>query len=83
MDYDVLEARYVRDYVLWLRFRDGTEGEIDLEPQFYGEVFEPLKDLAFFRQFSVHPVFETLTWPNGADLAPEFLHNSVKGRPLR
>ena len=26
MDYDVLEARYVRDYIVWLRFRDGTAG---------------------------------------------------------
>jgi hypothetical protein len=78
MDYDVLEARYVRDFVIWLRFRDGTSGEIDLQPVFRGPVFEPLKDVAFFRQFRVHPEFETLVWPNGADLAPEFLHDNVK-----
>lgn len=78
MDYDVVEARYVRDYVLWLRFRDGTSGEIDLWPVLRGPVFQALKDLAFFRQFSIHPEFETLTWPNGADLAPEFLHDNVR-----
>ena len=77
MNYDVIEARYVRDYVIWLKFRDGTSGEIDLESELWGEVFEPLKDLAFFRQFSVHPEFETLVWPNGADFAPEFLHDNV------
>jgi hypothetical protein len=78
MNYDVVEARYVRDYVIWLKFRDGTNGEIDLESELWGEVFEPLKDLAFFRQFSVHPELETLVWPNGADFAPEFLHDNVK-----
>jgi hypothetical protein len=78
MDYLVLEARYVRDYVVWLRFRDGTEGEIDLEPSLRGPVFEPLKDIEYFRQFSVHPEFETLTWPNGADIAPEFLHDNAR-----
>ena len=77
MNYDVVDARYVRDYVIWLKFRDGTSGEIDLESELWGEVFEPLKDLAFFRQFSVHPEFETLVWPNGADFAPEFLHDNV------
>ena len=78
MNYDVIEARYVRDYIIWLKFRDGTSGEIDLESELWGEVFEPLKDLAFFRQFSVHPEFETLVWPNGADFAPEFLHDNVR-----
>ena len=78
MNYDVIEARYVRDYVIWLKFRDGTSGEIDLESELWGEVFEPLKDLAFFRQFSVHPEFETLVWPNGADFAPLLV--LVRGR---
>ena len=78
MDYDVLEARYVRAYIVWLKFRDGTSGEIDLGPELWGEVFEPLKDLAFFRQFKVDPECETLVWPNGADFAPEFLHDNIK-----
>ena len=78
MDYDVLEARYIRDYIVWLKFRDGTSGEIDLGPELWGEVFEPLKDVAFFRQFRVDPDCETLVWPNGADFAPEFLHDNVK-----
>jgi hypothetical protein len=78
MDYDVLEARYVRDYIVWLSFRDGTSGEIDLGPELWGEVFEPLKDPAVFLSFEVHPDFCTLVWPNGADFAPEFLHDNVK-----
>lgn len=78
MDYDVLEARYVRDYVVWLKFRDGTFGEIDLEPELWGEVFEPLKNIDLFKQFRVDPECETLVWPNGADFAPEFLHDNVR-----
>lgn len=78
MDYDVLEARYVRDYIVWLKFRDGTSGEIDLRPELWGEVFAPLQDVAFFRQFRIDPECETLVWPNGADFAPEFLHDNIK-----
>jgi len=35
--FDVLEARFVRDRVVWLRFRDGTSGEVDLTPELWGE----------------------------------------------
>ena len=78
MNYDVLEARYLHDFVVWLRFRDGTAGEIDLAPVLWGEVFEPLKDVEYFRTFNVHPLFQTLTWPNGADIAPEYLHDNIR-----
>jgi hypothetical protein len=78
MDYDILEARHVTGYKIWLRFRDGTQGEVDLERWLTGPVFEPLKGLGFFRQFSVDPRICTLVWPNGADIAPETLHEAVR-----
>lgn len=78
MDYDVIEARHIGGYVIWLRFRDNTAGEIDLERELHGSVFEPLRDVAVFRQFQIHAEFHTLTWPNGADFAPEFLHDNVR-----
>ncbi len=74
----VAEAWYVRDYTIHLRFADGTEGDVDLRAELYGAIFEPLKDQAFFQQFFVHPEFHTLTRPNGADLAPEFLYEKVR-----
>ncbi len=76
-DYHLLEARYVSGHVVWLRFRDGTVGEIDLAA-LRGPVFEPLRDPSFFRNFTIHPEFHTLVWPNGADVAPEFLHDNVR-----
>lgn len=77
MDYDIVEARHVRDYIVWLRCRDGRSGEVDLRPILTGPVFEPLRDPEHFRQFFIHPEFETLAWPNGADVAPEFLHDQI------
>jgi hypothetical protein len=76
--YDVVEARYVGGCVIWLRFRYDRAGEIDLEPELYGPMFESLRDPAMFGQFQLHPEFHTLTWPNGADCAPEFLHDNVR-----
>ena len=74
----VIEARHVSAHTIWLRFSDGAEGEVDLSQELHGEVFEPLKDVEYFRKFQVHPDLRTLVWPNGADFATEFLRSSLR-----
>ena len=74
---DVVEARYVSEYTIWLRFEDGTTGEVDLSAELYGPIFEPLKDKSFFSRFSVNRETGTIEWPNRADFAPEFLYEKV------
>ena len=78
MDYHLIEAKYVAGHTVWLRFRDGTQGEVDLGPELVGPVFEPLKGIEAFKRFQIHPEFHTLVWPNGADFAPEFLYREVR-----
>jgi Protein of unknown function (DUF2442)/Domain of unknown function (DUF4160) len=78
MNYHIVEARYVAGHVVWLRFRDGMCGEIDLKSVLEGPVFDSLHDPQVFRQFQIHPEFHTLVWANGADIAPEFLHDNVR-----
>lgn len=73
----VTDAKYLHDYTIWLRFNDGAEGEIDLRDVLQGEVFGPLLDVDRFRRFSVDPELNTLVWENGADLAPEYLHENM------
>jgi len=74
----VTEARWVRDFVIHLRFSDGLEGEVDLRDVLDGPVFEPLRDVEVFRTFELHPELHTVVWKNGADFAPEFLHSRVR-----
>ena len=71
----ILEAHYVRDYVVRLRFSDGTDGDVDLRSELEGPIFGPLRDIEQFKCFSV--AYHTLTWPNGADFAPEFLRERI------
>jgi hypothetical protein len=60
-------------YRLRLRFNNGEVGEVDLSNELDGEVFEPLRDPVQFATAKQHPVMKTVSWANGADLAPEFL----------
>jgi hypothetical protein len=75
---DVVEARHVHDHTVWLRFEDGTAGEVDLAGELEGPVFEPLRDVQYFKRFVVLPELGTISWPNGADFAPEFLYAKVR-----
>lgn len=74
----LVEARYVRDFVVWVRFSDGSGGEVDLAGELEGPIFEPLRDPSYFRLFTLDPGLHTIAWPNGADLAPEFLYERIR-----
>jgi len=70
----VTEASYVSEYKLKVRFENSEVRLVDLVPHLYGPVFEPLKDLSFFKSFNVTTDIDTVTWPNNADFSPDFLY---------
>ena len=78
MAFRLVEARHIQGFVLWLKFSDGVEGDIDLRDELDGPIFEPLRNADIFTQFRIDPDLHTLVWPNGADFSPEFLHNTVR-----
>lgn len=74
----ITNVTYLHDYQLWLSFNDASEGIVDLDGELWGTMFEPLKDLTLFCQVQLNKELSTVVWPNGADLAPEFLHALLK-----
>ena len=72
----VTEVHVIHPYILEVHFRDGACRRVDLKDELYGEVFEPLKDPEFFAKATVDHEIGTVVWPNGADLAPEFLYET-------
>lgn len=73
----IVDARYLGDYRLAVRFSTGESRIFDGRVLLDIEVFKPLADEAVFRDFKLD--YETLTWLDGtADIAPEFvLEHSV------
>lgn len=69
-------AQHVGGYRLRLTFEDGRVGEVDLENELWGEVFAPLKDPERFANFRIDEELQTIVWPTGADLAPEYLYDA-------
>jgi hypothetical protein len=75
----VTEAVYNSGFQIYLKFNDGTSGLVDLKNKLKGPIFKPLEDIGYFKKFGLNSW--TIEWPNGADLAPEFLYRLVMENP--
>ena len=73
---DVTSVAYRGGYVYRIVFDNGVAGEVDFSCYLdRGPVFAALKDMACFREARV--ANGTISWPNGADIAPETLYDQV------
>jgi hypothetical protein len=77
---DVVKIEYRGGFVYHIAFDDGKSGDIDLSEYVgRGPVFEPLREKAFFRRAMIQG--GTISWPNGADIAPETLYEKIGCQP--
>ena len=74
---EVIEAKHIENYKLWIKINNGKSGEIDLKDQLWGPAFEPLKNLNNFKKFHVSNELGTIAWENDVDFAPEFLLEKI------
>jgi hypothetical protein len=75
----LVDARVGDGHRVHVSFEDGLAAEIDLSYLLdYGGVFEPLRDIGYFRQLRADPDAGTIVWPNEADVAPESLYDRAK-----
>ncbi len=70
----VKSAKYLGGYLLEVTFNDGLKKKVNLTDALTGKIFQPLRDPAFFAKFRVDDESDTIVWPNGADMAPEYLY---------
>jgi len=68
----VKRSFYLNEYKVLLEFDDKKIKIVDLKNELWGPIFEPLKDLEFFKQLQADGT--TIVWPNGADMCPDVLY---------
>ena len=74
----VTAAKVVGPHSLELLFDDGLSKRVNLRRELSGPVFQPLRDPTFFAGVTVDPDLGTVTWPNGADLAPDAMYDAIR-----
>ena len=70
----VTKAKPLDNYRVEVTFDDGRQGVADLTEALEGPAFESLKEPDIFREFRVDEELQTIVWPNGTDLAPEYIY---------
>jgi hypothetical protein len=74
---NITKAQHLEEFKVKVWFNDGLEKIVDLKSYINSKkhpFFQPLKQVDEFKKFQVH---KTLVWDNGADIAPEYLHDRV------
>lgn len=73
----IIDVKAKDNYQLLLTFSNGEKRQFDVKPYLELGIFQDLKDPALFA--SVKPSFDSVEWPNDADIDPEVLYkNSIK-----
>jgi len=78
----ILEANYIKDYKIFIKFNTGESGEVDLKEIIHNyKIAEPLRSPDSFSKFYLDS-WPTLAWDCGFDIAPESLYFRATGKKI-
>jgi hypothetical protein len=75
MYWDIVEVKPEPDYSLFVRFKDGLVGRVQLRLEELTGALAPLRDTRFFEQVFID--CGAVAWPGEIDLAPDAMYAQV------
>jgi hypothetical protein len=78
MYWDVVEVRAEPDHCLFVRFKDGLTGRVQLREEELTGALAALRDARFFERVFID--CGAVAWPGDIDLAPDAMHADVSGQ---
>ncbi len=78
MHWDVVEVKPEPHYRLFVRFKDGVAGRLQLRPEELTGALGPLRDTQFFGQAYID--HGAVAWPGEIDLAADAMYAQIAGQ---
>jgi hypothetical protein len=75
MCWDVIEVKPQPGHRLYVRFKDGLAGFVQLRPEELTGALAPLLDEQFFQQVFID--YGAVAWPGEIDLAPDAMYAQI------
>jgi Protein of unknown function (DUF2442) len=75
MYWDVVEVKPEPNYGLFVRFKDGLSGRLQLPPEELTGALAPLLDARFLKQVFID--YGAVAWPGEIDLAPDAMYAQI------
>jgi Protein of unknown function (DUF2442) len=78
MYWDVVEVKPEPHYRLFVRFKDGVAGHVQLRAEDLTGALASLRDEQFFERVFID--YGAVAWPGEIDLAPDAMYAQITGR---
>ncbi|MEK6557043.1 MAG: DUF2442 domain-containing protein [Candidatus Margulisiibacteriota bacterium] len=72
----IIDVKALDDFILQLTFENREVRQFDMKSYLQRGIFMELQDVRQFNRVKVS--FDSIEWPNGADLDPELLYDESK-----
>jgi hypothetical protein len=74
-----IQVKAIDQYIIWLKFADNIEGQIDLSYLMNYPIFKNWADPNFFNQVHIDKETCAIAWDENIELCPDSLYLKIKG----
>ena len=74
-----IQVKAISQYVIWLKYDDNTEGEVDLSHLIGKPVFKNWTNPGFFQHVYIDPGSGAIAWDENIELCADSLYFKIKG----
>lgn len=74
-----IEVKAISNYIIWVKFSDQTEGQVDLSYLITKPIFKAWQNSDFFNKVYIDKETNAIAWDENIELCPDNIYLKLKG----